>query len=351
MMSRRDRFQRRQLPPAAWLGCVLFLLLLFGTAGVYAQEPGAGAGQGLPADGSVIKAPAENISIYEVLPRLYHRKGEDLVRGTGKECRECHIPEYYPQNDFFGWEYRKKWTLHWALFSVAVFFLLLGVYSAVSIWFKGRSPSMHQAVHWPSALNSFFRNGLLGERIWRQSKLRWAVFFLVSVAFLMLAGVFGLIVLNRFVFPQALPFARELGLVLDFLADFLGGCILVGTLLAMYRRIPGRKDSQKTEFEDMVILVLLMGVIVTGFFLEACRLAVVSPAPEVWASFLGALGGRILNLWDLPWTVVRFYVWIFHAVLVFCLLAYLPFSKLFHLFAAPVTIAATASEAHYKQHL
>ena len=77
----------------------------------------------------------------------------------------------------------------------------------------------------------------------------------------------------------------------------------------------------------------------------------VVPGPETWASFLGALGARVLRQWDLPWTVIRFYVWNVHALLVFALLAYLPFSKLFHLLAAPVTIAATASEAYYKQRL
>jgi nitrate reductase gamma subunit len=174
---------------------------------------------------------------------------------------------------------------------------------------------------------------------------------LVSVAFLALAVVFGLLMLYRFVLPPEISSLEPLGLALDFLADFLGGCILAGTLLALYRRIPGRKDSLKTEVEDMAILLLLMGVILTGFFLEACRLAVVVPAPETWASFLGALGGLVLRQVDLPWTVVRFYVWNIHAVLVFGLLAYLPFSKLFHLLAAPVTIAATASEAHYKQRL
>ena len=69
--------------------------------------------------------------------------------------------------------------------------------------------------------------------------------------------------------------------------------------------------------EDVLILFLLLGVIVTGFFLEACRLAVVPAEPRTWASFLGALGGRLLAQWDVPWTVVRFYVWVLHALLVF----------------------------------
>ena len=99
------------------------------------------------------------------------------------------------------------------------------------------------------------------------------------------------------------------------------------------------------------ILLLLLGIIITGFFLEACRLAVVSPEPHMWFSFAGAFGSYVLKIWDLPWTAIRFYGWIIHAVLVFTFFAYLPFSKLFHVITCPVSIVATASEAHYRQRL
>jgi len=344
---------RERLRPwvAGACGVLALVLCLGGTCRAVPAEPAGPAPGVLPVDAGVLSVPHENLSIYRTPARLYHRKGEDAVRATGKECRDCHDSRYYPQQDFFGWEFRKKWTLLWGLFSVALFFAGLGIYSAASIWSLGKRPSMHKAVHWPSVGRAFFREGLLGERVLRQSRLRWAVFILVSMAFLVLTGVFGLTLLQRFVLPAEVPGGKAFGLVLDFLADFLGGCILVGTLLALYRRIPGRKGSLRTEAEDMVILLLLLGVIITGFFLESCRLAVVARAPELWFSFLGALGARVLERVDLPWTVVRFYAWNLHAVLVFALLAYLPFSKLFHLLAAPVTIAATASEAHYRKRL
>jgi nitrate reductase gamma subunit len=175
------------------------------------------------------------------------------------------------------------------------------------------------------------------------------VFQLISVAFMALAVVFGLIVVQRFLLPLVGVHADRVGLFLDFGADFLGGCILVGILLAFYRRIVGRRGHFKTEAEDIIVLLLLLGIVTTGFFLESCRLAVVDPQPQIWASFLGAAGAAALRAWDLPWTSIRFYVWIFHAALVFTFLAYLPFSKLFHILTSPVSIVATASEAHYKQ--
>jgi nitrate reductase gamma subunit len=293
--------------------------------------------------------PEENLTIFEIAPRLYHRKGETLVRATGKDCRECHVSQYYPQDDFFGWEYRKKWTLHWWMFSLAMFIMIPGIYSTVSLWRRGRSPSLHHPVHWPSVMRATARDVILGERVRRQSGLRWAVFQLISIAFLALAVVFVLIVVQRFLLPLLGVTADRAGLFLEFSADFLGGCILVGILLAIYRRIAGRGGHFKTEAEDIVVLLLLLGIVTTGFFLESCRLAVVDPQPRIWASFLGAAVASVLRTWDLPWTGIRFYIWIFHAGLVFAFFAYFPFSKLFHIVTSPVSIVATASEAHYKQ--
>jgi nitrate reductase gamma subunit len=309
------------------------------------EEERGSKGEGTAA----VEVPEENLAIYDTAPRLYHRKGEALVRATEKDCRACHEAKYYPGSDFFGWEGKKKWTLHWWLFSLSMMVMLPGLYSAVLIWGQGRSPSLHHPLHWPSVARALVRDVILGERIRRQSGLRWAVFQLISVAFMALAVVFGLIVVQRFLLPLFGWRAEGAGLFLDFFADFLGGCILLGILLAFYRRIVSRGGHYRTETEDIVVLLLLLGIVLSGFFLEFCRLAVVDPQPQVWASFLGAAGAAALRAWELPWTSIRFYVWIFHAVLVFTFFAYLPFSKLFHILTSPVSIVATASEAHYKQ--
>lgn len=329
--------------------CLVAGCVLFGAVGrVATADEGKRekAGDRTPA----FWGPEKNLMIAEIAPRHYHRKGESLVRATGKDCCDCHEPRYYPQHDFFGWEHQKKWILHWWMFSLSMLIMLPGIYSAVLLWRRGRSPSLHYPVHWPSVGRATVTDVLLGERVRRQSGLRWAVFQLISVAFMALAVVFGLIVVQRFLLPLVGVSADRLGLILEFSADFLGGCILVGILLAFIRRIVGRGGHVKTGGEDILVLFLLLGIVATGFFLEACRLAVVDPQPRIWASFLGAAGAGVLRLWDLPWTDIRFYVWIFHAGLVFSLFAYLPFSKLFHIMTTPVSILATASEAHYKQH-
>lgn len=327
------------------LGCTLSGL---GTPDAFAVDEQvfeAGNGQGAEA----FQVPEENLAIFETAPPLYHRKGENLVRATGKDCSACHEATYYPGNDFFGWEGQKKWVLHWWLFSLSMVIMLPGLYIAVLTWRRGKSPSLHHPLHWPSAARAMVREVFLGARVRRQSGLRWAVFQLISMAFLALAVVFALIVVQRFILPPLGFRAERAGLFLEFGADFLGGCILVGVLLASYRRIAGRGRGHRSGPEDIIVLLLVFGIVATGFFLESCRLAVVDPQPGIWASFLGAAGASVLKTWDLPWTSIRFYVWFVHAVLVFSLFAYIPFSKLFHLLTSPVSVIATASEAHYKQ--
>lgn len=356
----RDAVFRRPLPAnrdlrKGFRPCRLFamsawacVLLWAGPGIVFAAEQPKGERETAPGI-QAFRAPEKNLKIARTAPRIYHRKGEDLVRDTGKDCSGCHASAIYPQGDFFGWEHRKKWTLHWWMFSLSMLVMVPGIYSTVLLWQRGRRPSLHHRIHWPSVRGALVREVLLGERVRRQSGLRWAVFLLISIAFAALAVVFALIVVHRYLLPLAGVTAQRAGLLLDFSADFLGGAILAGILLAAYRRVAEGGSRIKTEAEDVIVLLLLFGIVTTGFFLESCRLAVVDPQPRIWASFLGAAGASVLRLWDLPWTGIRFYAWLVHAALVFAFFAYFPFSKLFHLVTSPVSIVATASEAHYKQ--
>jgi len=291
-----------------------------------------------------------NLTIYGEPRRLYHRKGDDLVTSAGKDCIECHLRAFYPGRDFFKWEYRKKWDIHWMLFSVACFVMMTGIYGAVSIWRKGEGPSLHHPVHWASVGRALFWDVFLGKRIWRQSRLRWAIFFFISMAFVQLFFVFIAMVVTRYLFPAPFFMTGIGGTVLDCMADLLGLMILVGVLLALYRRYVLKEEHLESQAEDTSVLWMLLAIIVTGFFLEACRLAVVPLTPRMYASFVGALGAAVLKSWDVGWTGVRFYVWFIHAMLVFVFIAYLPFSKLFHVITCPVSILATASENAYRQY-
>ncbi len=235
-------------------------------------------------------------------------------------------------------------------FSVAAWVMMTGIYGAVSLWRKGKAPSLRHPIHWPSVVRAVVWEVIGGRRIWRQSRLRWAIFFSISITFIALFVIFLIMVVTRYVYPTPF-FTTGIGAgVLDVLADLCGLMIFVGTLLALYRRYVRKEPHLVLESGDVIVLWLLVGIIASGFFLEACRLAVVPHTGRTYASFVGLGGARILRSIDVAWTGVRLYVWLFHAVLAFVFLAYMPFSKLFHVIACPVSIVASASEAAYKQH-
>jgi nitrate reductase gamma subunit len=55
------------------------------------------------------------------------------------------------------------------------------------------------------------------------------------------------------------------------------------------------------------------------------------------------MAGIIRNI-DLPWTVIRYYTWIIHAIIVLIFLAYIPFSKFIHFMTCPVSTLAMSSD-------
>ncbi|MBU2261287.1 MAG: hypothetical protein KKF02_05125, partial [Proteobacteria bacterium] len=81
-------------------------------------------------------------------------------------------------------------------------------------------------------------------------------------------------------------------LVFSFLMDFFGLAVLIGVLLAIYRRYVQRPDrlgyqgKPDNTPDDALALLLILGIIVTGFVIEALRIHVTKPPWEYW-SFAG----------------------------------------------------------------
>jgi hypothetical protein len=59
---------------------------------------------------------------------------------------------------------------------------------------------------------------------------------------------------------------------------------------------------------------------------------------------MGSIIGSWLKNFELPWTVYHFYLWIFHGLISVIFIAYIPFGKIRHFIACPISIAATASD-------
>jgi nitrate reductase gamma subunit len=110
-------------------------------------------------------------------------------------------------------------------------------------------------------------------------------------------------------------------------------------LIAIARRYLVAEVKRVTSAEDLLFLFLFLFIVITGFFLEGIRLAALQPQNMDY-SYVGTwFSGLVGEVWKNPFTQYR-RVWILHTGAVLFLIAYLPFSKFFHMISAQVSVAA-----------
>jgi len=191
--------------------------------------------------------------------------------------------------------------------------------------------------------NVLFFEAILQRKLFKESRLRWFIYLYESFGFMALFFVFLIFVFTRFVLKIDFFITGAGGLILEFLMDFLGLLILSGTIASFIRRSI-RRPNMITEREDILAVLLLFLIVVTGFLLEGFRMAVLPVTFESYFSFGGLALASLFRQIPLAWTDIHFYTWIVHATLVFIFLAYIPFSKFIHFIACPVSILASSSD-------
>jgi len=272
---------------------------------------------------------------------------EDYSAIIEQDCDACHLDRYYPGRDFFEAEDNYKWKIFWAMTVIAVVIFLIGMVNTTMLWKLGKSPSLRGKLKWGPVIKSILTEVILEKRIIKTSFIRWSVFFGISMGFVFLLIAFLAFILLKF--STGLDFIEPSAthLALDLLLDLFGTLILIGTLLAMVRRYVLRSAQMENLTQDTVAVIFIFFIVLTGFLLEGFRFATLPPSPTTKFSFLGSIIGSWLKPLELPWTVYHFYLWIFHGFISLAFIAYIPFSKILHLIACPISIAATASdEAH-----
>lgn len=270
---------------------------------------------------------------------------EKYVEITKKNCVECHTDRYYFANDFFLAETFSKWYYHMWAFSIAAFIFLAGFIWRIYMWSMGEGSIISdvKAVKRERFFNFFIFEVFFQKKIYNTDKTRWFIFVSESLGFMMLFLAFMFMALVSF-YLKIDWFANGAGgLILDFILDALGLLILVGTIVSFVRRMK-KKDDMITERKDIAAVVLLFTIVVTGFFMEAFKFAMIPISLNAAFSFVGFGMSLVLRPFDLPWVDMRYYLWLFHATVAFVFVAYIPYSKIMHAIACPISIITSASD-------
>jgi len=264
---------------------------------------------------------------------------------------------------------------HTATFSIgdtvtvlSLVLFLFGFFAVGSVWFSGGDPSAGSGRKLKKSIGAVFRavfssqffviikslmlDGLLQRRLFRVSRERWLLHALIFYPFIF-RFVWGLSALLaslwRPEWPVAWVMLNKNHPLTAFLFDLSAMMVIIGIVGMMMRRSQKRSNEKLSGLPpaDWTAYALLGSIIIVGFILEGMRMAMTGSPDGAPYAFVGDVISRMLAGFELTGTYG--YVWYLHAVLTGAFLVYLPFSRMFHMIIAPISLAMNAAaESHSK---
>jgi len=275
-----------------------------------------------------------------------------------------------------------KHLTFYAMFIPSVILFLWGMWFRISVYLQGTLEGAENATpgeklkillnrgwkeFWAQPgwyIKVLISDVIFHKKLFGQSLYRWLSHSLLVFGFIatfivdMIKGfTTGYLVEWSHTFPL-LSFAHafETGAIrpfLDFFLEFFSFLILIGCILAIVRRFILRPNQLRTEEQDIVTLLFILFLEISGYFIEGYRIA----HPEVvaskvymanftpasannWISF----GGYFLSQFLREIKIDSNFLWYFHVVPCLVWFVYIPHSKLLHIFTSSFTVFADKSK-------
>jgi Fe-S oxidoreductase len=207
-------------------------------------------------------------------------------------------------------------------------------------WLRGKAAPIAWRAEWRPRLRRLFSEVVGQRRVRRpRSKAPGAgrLHLLLFSGFAVLAIGTTLLTIDHW---GPIRFHRGLYYLLyEATMDFFGILLIVGLLLALRRRASGRPASLSHSPADVAMLLLLLGIAVTGYLVEAFRLQWAG-VPAEWARWspVGhALAGLLAPMAPVA-PAAHKALWWLHALLIAAFFATLPLTRMRHLVTAPLNI-------------
>ncbi len=226
-----------------------------------------------------------------------------------------------------------------------------GIAGLVYVWRLGKEPSLNTGITLKDWFGYLVRAVFLQKQIRDNGTYPWVAHLLIFYGFISLLLLTTLqFILTWFVSSDSwsVAFFKD-GAGSSMMAlwgDFWGLALFAGIVMALVRRYILKPKAVDTISEDAIAIWLLFAVVVTGFFCEAVRLAARPEAHDAAYSFVvGWLVPMLRGMgFGEGWTWFMFWV---HGLLSLGFIAYIPFGKLNHVFASPLTYAFVSSGEQY----
>lgn len=229
----------------------------------------------------------------------------------------------------------------YAVAGLAVIIFVLGFWGKIRIWSKGMDADQELkgmgpvGLIWMSIIKFFSSDCMFAKRVFPRSVIRGLMLMGIMWGFtLLFLGTAGRS-LNYYV-VQFLE--GGIWLLFSLILDIAGFLLLVGTGYGLYRKYIGKPERMVKSSQDGILLVLLFLVVISGFFVEGIRIAALNPPAADWSP-VGFVCGVMIKALVGTEALKPLYIgiWTIHFLFAFSFIAYIPFSKYEHIFAAQIS--------------
>lgn len=218
---------------------------------------------------------------------------------------------------------------------IFIIFLSLGIFiwgirQRTRLWFVG-TPEDRSGLT-KGRLKSLFFDGIFHKRI-LQERYPGYLHLFIFVGFLLPLAV---IIFTQIMF--SLPDIPAQ--ILSVLLDIVGLLAIISIVLFLFRRFVTRPSRLDNRPEDLVVLLLILAILLTGMLLESLKLNVIGREVSVWAP-IGHVFSHLIQLSGIhiqTQSLLAKIVFRIHFFLVLGTIAYIPFSKMFHIISSPMNM-------------
>ena len=126
--------------------------------------------------------------------------------------------------------------------------------------------------------------------------------------------------------------------------DFSGGVLLLGLIFALVHWIIFRKEEKRLI--DIKSLVLLFIVVISGLLSSSSRILLSPESPFTAHSLVGYAITELSGFFSCPLEEIHYWLFVFHVTIAAGFIAYIPFSKLIHMLAAPIGRVVTMDKGY-----
>lgn len=199
-----------------------------------------------------------------------------------------------------------------------------------------RSLAILAALSQPRLLGYLFLEIFFQWRLFRVGRTRWLAHCLLfwGNVILFFVGSLGLMLAEKGLLPitKDTPWFAAVN-------ELAGLMVLLGVALSIFRSYHSTEKPATFSGGSLVWLVWMGAVALSGYALEAARLASEQVVPTTAAySFVGYTLSRTLTAFVPSWSTSYRDLWWIHAGAAMALVASVPYGRLFHMFASPLVI-------------